>query len=1058
MFAIANLVTIVGSAVYDLASLIWMELSLILVALLTYTLFIGGVPWVSVNRDKKLSSASAGDAAEQKLGELHGRGDYLGVLRLWERAKGSEAAASFDLASVVDAMSKVGRSSAEIMAELQSALAKNPILIEGVAVMPTKLLRDDAAELLEGVVQLLEERGGKVDIAVYAGLMAAQLRRRNFTGVALSASRLPPTSLTAKMRSTLAAAAAHRGRLDESLGHLRQMPDPVDGARALPVSTITQILTIATQENNVSTAAEELQRLRGRLESRHLDTIINTVGRKHGPAAVRELLNAGIVLQVPKTVVGFRVLAALVTETGDSVEMCLLLDELEVELRLGPQGISLGEPLASVLFGACKAVGDASFVLRVVELYNQTCTGGPGVRVLCGACGALLAIEHPEAACDLYEKEFLPRRLWGGSALVSAMVKAAEQIDRAALVERLQDSSVCATANVACNSETSRQACMIQACTRERDLNGAISIFEKFQQSGSPLSPLICNCLLEAYVQCGDLQGTEAHFEEMKKIDCVDVVSCNTVLKAYLATGATAKADELICEMDSRGLQANKVTYNELLHAKVVARDSHGISQLLDKMTAAGVKANSVTCSILLKSLTVHSSTKEVQRVTDLIGDVEEQIDEVLFSSVIEACTRIKQLSPLSDLMKRRHRCKPVKLSSPTYGSMIKAYGQAGDITRVRELWEEMREQNVKPTAITFGCMAEALVANGQADEAWDLIQNQTDTEHRGCINTVIYSTVLKGFAVARRIEKVFSAYEEMKEKRIPCNTITYNTMLDACAKCCAMDRASALLEDMKCARVEPDIITYSTIVKGYCVEGDVDRAFSMLEDMKSDGKFAPDEIMYNSILDGCATQHRVDDALKILAEMQTVGVGPSNYTLSILVKLLGHARRLNQAFTMVDELSYKNDFRPNVQVYTCLVQACIMNRRLERAMHLHDTMVADTSCVVDDKFYAVLARGCLQMHQPMKAMDVVRAAYQLPGCSLKLPVKSSLVVGVDLRSFEEIVARLKVNGADEQRALTALAADLLEYRGIDMYHLPTHTVGRNTKPQNRRGGRGRVQ
>merc|ERR1712136_703484 len=197
----------------------------------------------------------------------------------------------------------------------------------------------------------------------------------------------------------------------------------------------------------------------------------------------------------------------------------------------------------------------------------------------------------------------------------------------------------------------------------------------------------------------------------------------------------------------------------------------------------------------------------------------------------------------------------------------------------------------------------------------------------------------------------------------------------------------------------------------GYCVEGDVDRAFSMLEDMKSDGKFAPDEIMYNSILDGCATQHRVDDALKILAEMQTVGVGPSNYTLSILVKLLGHARRLNQAFTMV----------------------------------------ADTSCVVDDKFYAVLARGCLQMHQPMKAMDVVRAAYQLPGCSLKLPVKSSPVVGVDLRSFEEIVARLKVNGADEQRALTALAADLLEYCGIDMYHLPMHTVGRNTKPQNRR-------
>merc|ERR1719414_2551533 len=126
--------------------------------------------------------------------------------------------------------------------------------------------------------------------------------------------------------------------------------------------------------------------------------------------------------------------------------------------------------------------------------------------------------------------------------------------------------------------------------------------------------------------------------------------------------------------------------------------------------------------------------------------------------------------------------------------------------------------------------------------------------------------------------------------------------MLDACAKCCAMDRASALLEDMKCARVEPDVITYSTIVKGYCVEGDVDRAFHVLEEMKSDGKFVPDEIMYNSILDGCAKQHRVEDSLRVLDEMQAAGVGPSNYTLSILVKLLGHARRLGQAFKLVDD------------------------------------------------------------------------------------------------------------------------------------------------------------
>ena len=77
----------------------------------------------------------------------------------------------------------------------------------------------------------------------------------------------------------------------------------------------------------------------------------------------------------------------------------------------------------------------------------------------------------------------------------------------------------------------------------------------------------------------------------------------------------------------------------------------------------------------------------------------------------------------------------------------------------------------------------------------------------------------------------------------------------------------------------------------------------------------------------------------EVLVEMQAAGVVPSNCTLSILLKLLGHACRFNQAFAMVDGSTFKDGFRSNVQVHTCLAQTCIMNRRLERAMHLFDTM-----------------------------------------------------------------------------------------------------------------------
>merc|ERR1719482_187288 len=370
-------------------------------------------------------------------------------------------------------------------------------------------------------------------------------------------------------------------------------------------------------------------------------------------------------------------------------------------------------------------------------------------------------------------------------------------------------------------------------------------------------------------------------------------------------------------------------------------------------------------------------------------------------------------------------------LTAPTYGSMIKAYGQAHDVERLWDLWNEMTQREVRPTAITLGCMVDALVKNNAVDDAWHLLNTLLQDEKMcGLVNIVIYSTVLKGFAMSKQINKVFTVYSEMRKRGVQCNTISYNTMLDACARCSSMDRVSQLLEDMKESNVEPDIITYSTIVKGYCQAGDVDRAFEVLEEMKRDAKFAPDEILYNSLLDGCAKQHRVDEALRLLEDMKASGTAPSNYTLSILVKLMGRARRLGQAFALIEDLCATHGFRPNIQVYTCLIQACIHNRQIDRALQLHDTMIEEAGCQPDQKLYTVLGRGCLQAGLSHKAAKVVRAAYQLPGHHMAVPKRGG-PSGVESKLLEEVVSTLSAGSKAEKEITNELVVDLKEYRGI---------------------------
>merc|ERR1719421_1238293 len=242
------------------------------------------------------------------------------------------------------------------------------------------------------------------------------------------------------------------------------------------------------------------------------------------------------------------------------------------------------------------------------------------------------------------------------------------------------------------------------------------------------------------------------------------------------------------------------------------------------------------------------------------------------------------------------------------------------------------------------------------------------------------------------------------------------------------------VLESMRKECVEPDLVTYSSLIKGYCLAGDAHRGFKVFEEMKSSGKVLPDEIIYNVLLDGCARETLVDEALKLLQSMQVSGITPSNHTLSILVKLLGRAKRVKEAFKIVADLTAQHGLRPNIQVYTCLIQACLNNRQLEKAMAAHDMMVADSHCKPDERAYTVLVRGCLQANGLDQALYAVRCAYFLRE---DLRQRRHPAPGVESDVLVEVVARLRAADSKQQAAATQLVAELKEQRGLDVDALP---------------------
>merc|ERR1719183_3089684 len=108
---------------------------------------------------------------------------------------------------------------------------------------------------------------------------------------------------------------------------------------------------------------------------------------------------------------------------------------------------------------------------------------------------------------------------------------------------------------------------------------------------------------------------------------------------------------------------------------------------------------------------------------------------------------------------------------------------------------------------------------------------------------------------------------------------------------------------------------------------------------------------------------------------MNKHNIKPSNFTLGILVKMYGRRKQLDKAFQVVEELPRRHGLQPNSQVRTCLMNACLANQDVDRAIQVFEDMRASLGAV-DAKSYETLISGLVRIGHLEKAVAAIEDAY----------------------------------------------------------------------------------
>lgn len=169
----------------------------------------------------------------------------------------------------------------------------------------------------------------------------------------------------------------------------------------------------------------------------------------------------------------------------------------------------------------------------------------------------------------------------------------------------------------------------------ERNLAGTIRSFRALQQGGTPLTSLMYNTVLRAFICCGNIQGAEEWMQEIQNAGMADKLSFELLIKALVSAFALEEAKCALSEMCRTGVGTSVAAANVLLAAFVRTNHFDEAVALLEDLHSQRLEPNSVTLHLVVKMMSscrdVKLKISSVERIQPLItGANLDRIDSVI--------------------------------------------------------------------------------------------------------------------------------------------------------------------------------------------------------------------------------------------------------------------------------------------------------------------------------------------------------------------------------------------------------------------------------------------
>jgi len=288
--------------------------------------------------------------------------------------------------------------------------------------------------------------------------------------------------------------------------------------------------------------------------------------------------------------------------------------------------------------------------------------------------------------------------------------------------------------------------------------------------------------------------------------------------------------------------------------------------------------------------------------------------------------------------------------------------------------WRNCEKDTEDPDGQLMGSVIEVCVAAGAVDEAFEVARESCWIIPQGCAGQTTLLRFIEAVAERGNLSRAYEAYSNLHANGLEMDLRMYNAMLATAARAADLEKLERIFTDLMDTEIKPEYATFSSVVRGYCAAGSLEKAMALFGTMREHA-IAPSQALFNALLDCCARKHMVVLAEQILEDMMDNGVHPNSSTVTILVRLYGHARDLQSSFRVTTELSEQYKIELAGDTYAALIAASLLNNQIDSALGVFEDMPSE-GCVLPARTYGILITACLRDGDLASAVELVNSAF----------------------------------------------------------------------------------